>query len=154
MPVDREDEICQKALELLSDLCSKGEVQNENCLDFIYYFRDLARPRYSDSGRRHFSTKRLHALFFPLSITNTVNTKVPFQFHILYRLFLRSRFFFIWFSIDLLLNNLFHFNLQCEECRPHSLWYLTVSVWYLTLRVSVGCGWVWCRQILLQHDLI
>uniref|UniRef100_A0A673H3T1 Synaptotagmin-9-like n=1 Tax=Sinocyclocheilus rhinocerous TaxID=307959 RepID=A0A673H3T1_9TELE len=49
MPVDREDEICQKALELLSDLCSKGEVQNENCLDFIYYFRDLARPRYSDS---------------------------------------------------------------------------------------------------------
>lgn len=52
MPVDREDQICQKALELLSDLCSKGEVQNENCLDFIYYFRDLARPRYSDSGRR------------------------------------------------------------------------------------------------------
>uniref|UniRef100_A0A673MI13 Synaptotagmin-9-like n=1 Tax=Sinocyclocheilus rhinocerous TaxID=307959 RepID=A0A673MI13_9TELE len=49
MPVDREDEICQKALELLSDLCSKGEVQNENCLDFIYYFRDLARPRNSDS---------------------------------------------------------------------------------------------------------
>ncbi|KAK3570615.1 hypothetical protein QTP86_023803, partial [Hemibagrus guttatus] len=50
MPVDREAEICQKALELLSDLCSKGEVQNENCLDFIYYFRDLARPRYSESG--------------------------------------------------------------------------------------------------------
>lgn len=50
MPGDRDDEICQKALELLSDLCSKGEVQNENCLDFIYYFRDLARPRYTDSG--------------------------------------------------------------------------------------------------------
>ncbi|KAG7467909.1 hypothetical protein MATL_G00137210 [Megalops atlanticus] len=49
MPGDREDEICQKALELLSDLCSKGEVQSDNCLDFIYYFRDLARPRYSDS---------------------------------------------------------------------------------------------------------
>uniref|UniRef100_A0A3B5ALF1 Synaptotagmin-9-like n=1 Tax=Stegastes partitus TaxID=144197 RepID=A0A3B5ALF1_9TELE len=49
MPGDRDDEICQKALELLSDLCSKGEVQNENCLDFIYYFRDLARPRYTDS---------------------------------------------------------------------------------------------------------
>uniref|UniRef100_A0A3B3VFB9 Synaptotagmin 9 n=1 Tax=Poecilia latipinna TaxID=48699 RepID=A0A3B3VFB9_9TELE len=49
MPGDRDDEICQKALELLSDLCSKGEVQNENCLDFIYYFRDLTRPRYSDS---------------------------------------------------------------------------------------------------------
>ncbi|XP_035594962.1 synaptotagmin-9-like [Oncorhynchus keta] len=49
MPGDREDEICQKALELLSDLCSKGEVQNENCLDFIYHFRDLARPRYTDS---------------------------------------------------------------------------------------------------------
>ncbi|KAL2093999.1 hypothetical protein ACEWY4_011311 [Coilia grayii] len=45
MPADREDEICRKALELLSDLCSKGEVQNDNCLDFIYYFRDLARPR-------------------------------------------------------------------------------------------------------------
>uniref|UniRef100_A0A3B1J3T3 Synaptotagmin 9 n=1 Tax=Astyanax mexicanus TaxID=7994 RepID=A0A3B1J3T3_ASTMX len=49
MPVDREAGICQKALELLTDLCSKGEVQNENCLDFIYYFRDLARPRYSES---------------------------------------------------------------------------------------------------------
>ncbi|XP_062860543.1 synaptotagmin-9 isoform X2 [Trichomycterus rosablanca] len=49
MPVDKEAEICQKALELLSDLCSKGEVQNDNCLDFIYYFRDLARPRYSES---------------------------------------------------------------------------------------------------------
>uniref|UniRef100_A0A669E1D8 Synaptotagmin 9 n=1 Tax=Oreochromis niloticus TaxID=8128 RepID=A0A669E1D8_ORENI len=49
MPGDRDDEICQKALELLSDLCSKGEVQNENCRDFIYYFRDLARPRYTDS---------------------------------------------------------------------------------------------------------
>ncbi|XP_036391295.1 synaptotagmin-9-like [Megalops cyprinoides] len=49
MPGDREDEICQKALELLSDLCSKGEVQSDNCLDFIYYFRDLARPRYTDS---------------------------------------------------------------------------------------------------------
>ncbi|XP_029523415.1 synaptotagmin-9-like [Oncorhynchus nerka] len=49
MPGDREDEICRKALELLSDLCSRGEVQNDNCVDFIYYFRDLARPRYSDS---------------------------------------------------------------------------------------------------------
>ncbi|XP_038856571.1 synaptotagmin-9-like [Salvelinus namaycush] len=49
MPGDREDEIFRKALELLSDLCSRGEVQNENCVDFIYYFRDLARPRYSDS---------------------------------------------------------------------------------------------------------
>lgn len=52
MPGDRDDEICQKALELLSDLCSKGEVQNEHCLDFIYHFRDLARPRYSDSGEK------------------------------------------------------------------------------------------------------
>lgn len=50
MPGDREDEIFRKALELLSDLCSRGEVQNDNCVDFIYYFRDLARPRYSDSG--------------------------------------------------------------------------------------------------------
>lgn len=51
MPAEREDEICRKALELLSDLCSKGEVQDDNCLDFIYYFRDLARPRYTDSGQ-------------------------------------------------------------------------------------------------------
>ncbi|CAL8375140.1 unnamed protein product [Arctogadus glacialis] len=49
MPAEREDEICREALELLSDLCSRGEVQNDNCLDFIYYFRDLARPRYTDS---------------------------------------------------------------------------------------------------------
>uniref|UniRef100_A0A8C6SKU3 Synaptotagmin IXa n=1 Tax=Neogobius melanostomus TaxID=47308 RepID=A0A8C6SKU3_9GOBI len=49
MPGDRDDEICRKALELLSDLCSRGEVPNESCLDFTYYFRDLARPRYSDS---------------------------------------------------------------------------------------------------------
>ncbi|XP_016415451.1 synaptotagmin-9-like [Sinocyclocheilus rhinocerous] len=49
MPADREDEICGKALELLSDLCSRGEVQDKNCLDFTYYFRDLGRPRYSDS---------------------------------------------------------------------------------------------------------
>jgi len=51
MPADREDEICGKALELLSDLCSRGEVHNENCLEFTYYFRDLGRPRYSDSGK-------------------------------------------------------------------------------------------------------
>lgn len=55
MPGDRDDEICQKALELLSDLCSKGEVQNKHCLDFIYYFRDLARPRYTDSGEASFA---------------------------------------------------------------------------------------------------
>ncbi len=51
MPADREDEICGKALELLSDLCSRGEVQDKTCLDFTYYFRDLGRPRYSDSGK-------------------------------------------------------------------------------------------------------
>lgn len=56
MPGDRDDEICQKALELLSDLCSKGDVENENCADFIYYFRDLARPRYSDSGETAFAS--------------------------------------------------------------------------------------------------
>lgn len=56
MPGDRDDEICQKALELLSDLCSKGEVHNDNCLDFIYYFRDLARPRYTDSGKASFNS--------------------------------------------------------------------------------------------------
>uniref|UniRef100_A0A3B4BBB5 C2 domain-containing protein n=1 Tax=Periophthalmus magnuspinnatus TaxID=409849 RepID=A0A3B4BBB5_9GOBI len=49
MPGEREDEICRKALELLSELCSRGEVQDDHCLDFIYYFRDLARPRYTDS---------------------------------------------------------------------------------------------------------
>lgn len=58
MPAEREDEICQHALELLSDLCSKGEVQDDNCLDFIYYFRDLARPRYADTGQ----TPQLHNL--------------------------------------------------------------------------------------------
>lgn len=61
MPGDRDDEICQKALELLSDLCSKGEVQNENCLDFIYYFRDLARPRYTDSGEESSCSHDLRA---------------------------------------------------------------------------------------------
>ncbi|KAK0132590.1 Synaptotagmin-9 [Merluccius polli] len=45
MPAEREDEICREALELLSDLCSRGEVQDDHCLDFIYHFRDLARPR-------------------------------------------------------------------------------------------------------------
>lgn len=59
MPGDRDDEICQKALELLSDLCSKGEVQNEHCLDFIYYFRDIARPRYSDSGEKTVRSRHL-----------------------------------------------------------------------------------------------
>ncbi|CAL8380203.1 synaptotagmin-9 [Gadus morhua] len=49
MPGDIDYEICQTALELLSDLCSRGEVQNDHCLDFIYYFRDLARPRHTDS---------------------------------------------------------------------------------------------------------
>lgn len=51
MPAEREAEICQKALELLSDLCSKGEVQDDNCLDFISYLRDLARPGYADTGQ-------------------------------------------------------------------------------------------------------
>lgn len=50
MPGDREDEICQKALQLLAELCSVGAVENENCRDFIYYLRDRARPRLSDSG--------------------------------------------------------------------------------------------------------
>ncbi|XP_053802182.1 synaptotagmin-9 isoform X1 [Vidua chalybeata] len=49
MPGDREDEICQKALQLLAELCSVGAVENENCRDFIYYLRDRARPRLSDS---------------------------------------------------------------------------------------------------------
>jgi len=70
MPGDRDDEICQKALELLSDLCSKGEVQNDYCLDFIYYFRDLARPRYSDSGEASFERfiQRLHSI--EVNLTN------------------------------------------------------------------------------------
>lgn len=50
MPGDREDEICQKALQLLAELCSVGAVENENCRDFIYYLRDRARPRLTDSG--------------------------------------------------------------------------------------------------------
>uniref|UniRef100_A0AAR2K187 C2 domain-containing protein n=1 Tax=Pygocentrus nattereri TaxID=42514 RepID=A0AAR2K187_PYGNA len=49
MPGETGDEICRKALELLTELCSTGEVQNDNCMDFIYYFRDLGRPRFSDS---------------------------------------------------------------------------------------------------------
>ncbi|RMB97896.1 hypothetical protein DUI87_25374 [Hirundo rustica rustica] len=52
MPGDREDEICQKALQLLAELCSVGAVENENCRDFIYYLRDRARPRLSDSDAR------------------------------------------------------------------------------------------------------
>lgn len=51
MPAEREAEICEKALELLSGLCSRGEVQDDNCLDFIYYFRDLSRPRHADTGQ-------------------------------------------------------------------------------------------------------
>ena len=50
MPGDREDEICQKSLQLLAELCSVGAVENENCRDFIYYLRDRARPRLTDSG--------------------------------------------------------------------------------------------------------
>lgn len=50
MPGDREDEICQKALQLLAELCSVGAVENDNCRDFIYYLRDRARPRLTDSG--------------------------------------------------------------------------------------------------------
>ncbi|XP_023672706.1 synaptotagmin-9b isoform X1 [Paramormyrops kingsleyae] len=49
MPGDREHDVCRKALELLSDLCSKGEVQSDSCLDFSYYLRDLGRPRYPDA---------------------------------------------------------------------------------------------------------
>ncbi|KAK3535058.1 hypothetical protein QTP70_002585 [Hemibagrus guttatus] len=50
MPAGREDEMCGKALELLSELCSRGEVHSDKCADFIYSFRDLGRPDYSDSG--------------------------------------------------------------------------------------------------------
>ncbi|KAM9373044.1 synaptotagmin-9 [Phaethornis superciliosus] len=49
MPGDREDEICQKALQLLAELCSVGAVENENCREFIDYVRDRARPRLTDS---------------------------------------------------------------------------------------------------------
>lgn len=70
MPGDRDDEICQKALELLSDLCSKGEVQNEHCLDFIYHFRDLARPRYSDSGEKTVRSPHLTEVSMWLPLTN------------------------------------------------------------------------------------
>lgn len=51
MPAGREDEMCGKALELLSELCSRGEVHSDKCADFIYSFRDLGRPDYSDSGK-------------------------------------------------------------------------------------------------------
>ncbi|XP_075423493.1 synaptotagmin-9 [Ascaphus truei] len=49
MPGDREHEICLRAVQLLADLCSSGIVDDENCLDFIYYLRDRARPRLPDS---------------------------------------------------------------------------------------------------------
>ncbi|XP_030055300.1 synaptotagmin-9 [Microcaecilia unicolor] len=49
MPGDLKDEICQKALQLLVNLCSNGTLENENCPDFIYYQRDRARPRLADS---------------------------------------------------------------------------------------------------------
>ncbi|XP_077178007.1 synaptotagmin-9 isoform X3 [Paroedura picta] len=49
MPGGREDEICQKALQLLSELCSVGAVENDRCLEFNYYLRDSARPRLTDS---------------------------------------------------------------------------------------------------------
>lgn len=64
MPGDREDEICGKALELLSDLCSRGEVQDDNCLDFTYYFRDLGRPRYSDSGEYFVLSNVMSKIFY------------------------------------------------------------------------------------------
>lgn len=51
MPAGREDEMCGKALELLSELCSRGEVHSDKCADFIYSFRDLGRPDYSDPGK-------------------------------------------------------------------------------------------------------
>ncbi|XP_044537738.1 synaptotagmin-9 [Gracilinanus agilis] len=48
MPGDR-DEICQKALQLLAELCSSGAVEHDSCQDFIHYLRDRARPRLTDS---------------------------------------------------------------------------------------------------------
>ncbi|KAJ1177555.1 hypothetical protein NDU88_002808 [Pleurodeles waltl] len=51
MPGDRKDEICQKALQLLGNLCASGTLENENCLDFIYYMRERDRPRPVDSGK-------------------------------------------------------------------------------------------------------
>ena len=51
MPADAEDEICRRALALLSELCSAGDVHDDGCADFIHHFRDLARPRYTHSGQ-------------------------------------------------------------------------------------------------------
>lgn len=39
-----------KALTLVADLCYSGIVENENCLDFIYYQRERSRPRYTETG--------------------------------------------------------------------------------------------------------
>ncbi|KAM4018459.1 synaptotagmin-9 [Anomaloglossus baeobatrachus] len=49
MSGDREQDICMKALSLVADLCSSGILENENCLDFIYYRIDKTRPRLNDS---------------------------------------------------------------------------------------------------------
>ncbi|XP_062856875.1 synaptotagmin-9b isoform X3 [Trichomycterus rosablanca] len=45
----REDEMCGKALQLLAELCSRGELHSDQCSHFIYSFRDLGRPDYSDT---------------------------------------------------------------------------------------------------------
>ncbi|KAL8169815.1 UNVERIFIED_CONTAM: hypothetical protein K2H54_058293 [Gekko kuhli] len=52
MPGGREDEICQKALRLLLELCSVGAVEHDRCLEFNYYVRESARPRLTDSDGR------------------------------------------------------------------------------------------------------
>ncbi|XP_048401072.1 synaptotagmin-9b isoform X1 [Stegostoma tigrinum] len=49
MTGDREDELCQKALNIVTELCFKGLVEHESCLDFSYYLRDRGRPRHTDS---------------------------------------------------------------------------------------------------------
>ncbi|KAM4617589.1 synaptotagmin-9 isoform 1-T1 [Discoglossus pictus] len=49
MPGDRDHETCLKAAKLLVDLCSSGVVEDENCLEFIYYVREQSRPRLQDS---------------------------------------------------------------------------------------------------------
>ncbi|XP_018620955.2 synaptotagmin-9-like isoform X2 [Scleropages formosus] len=44
----REEQMCVKALRLLSDLCSTGEVRNDLCSDFIFHLREVSRPSRSD----------------------------------------------------------------------------------------------------------
>ncbi|XP_007885985.1 synaptotagmin-9b [Callorhinchus milii] len=49
MTGDSEDHLCQKALDIVTELCFKGIVEHESCLDFSHSLRDRGRPRHQES---------------------------------------------------------------------------------------------------------